>query len=104
MFLAGISMGADGAIGSTYNFMADKFVEIHRLFMNHEIDKAQKLQKEANRYITLLCRMGVMQGEKEILNQIGFDFGICRPPFGELTAEDKKVIAEEIVPFVKPLA
>jgi len=24
MFLAGLSMGADGGIGSTYNFMADK--------------------------------------------------------------------------------
>lgn len=25
MFLAGLSMGADGGIGSTYNFMADNY-------------------------------------------------------------------------------
>ena len=27
MFMAGLAMGADGGIGSTYNFMADKFVK-----------------------------------------------------------------------------
>ena len=32
MFLSGLSMGADGAIGSTYNFMANKFVLINELF------------------------------------------------------------------------
>ena len=30
MFLAGLSMGADGGIGSTYNFMADKFVKMRK--------------------------------------------------------------------------
>ena len=28
MLLAGLSMGADGAIGSTFNFMAEKFIKI----------------------------------------------------------------------------
>ena len=28
MCLGGLAMGADGAIGSTYNFMADKFLKI----------------------------------------------------------------------------
>ena len=28
MFLAGLSMGADGGIGSTYNFMAEKFIKM----------------------------------------------------------------------------
>ena len=32
MFVAGLSMGADGGIGSTYNFMAEKFIDIYNLF------------------------------------------------------------------------
>lgn len=100
MFLAGLSMGADGGIGSTYNFMADKFVKIKTLFEAGEIDKAQEIQKIANKIITVLCNIGVMQAEKEVLNQLGFDFGVCRHPFGEPTTEQKELITKEIIPFV----
>lgn len=100
MFLCGLSMGADGAIGSTYNFMADKFVKIKKYFEENNIAEAQKLQQEANRIITVLCKVGVMQAEKEVLNQLGFDFGVCRKPFGEPNDEQKALIAKEILPYV----
>ncbi len=100
MFLCGLSMGADGGIGSTYNFMADKFVKIHRLFKKGNITEAQKAQKEVNSIISVLCRIGVMQAEKEVLNQLGFDFGVCRHPFGEPTKEEKEMIAKIIIPYV----
>ena len=100
MFLAGLSMGANGGIGSTYNFMANKFVEIQKLFESGDIKAAQTIQKEANRIITILCQIGVMQAEKEVLNQLGFDFGVCRHPFGEPTAEQKDLIKKEIIPFL----
>ena len=103
MFLAGFSMGADGGIGSTYNFMADKFVKIHQLFENNQIAEAQALQKETNRIITLLCQIGVMQAEKEVLNQLGIPFGNCRRPFGEPTQEQKHLIAKEIIPYITAL-
>lgn len=100
MFLAGLSMGANGGIGSTYNFMANKFVEIQKLFEAGDIKAAQTIQKEANRIITILCQIGVMQAEKEVLNQLGFNFGVCRHPFGEPTAEQKDLIKKEIIPFL----
>ena len=101
MFLSGLSMGADGGIGSTYNFMADKFVTIQKLFSENRIPEAQEVQREANRIITLLCKFGVMQAEKEVLNQLGIDFGVCRKPFGTLTDEQKAIVAKEIIPYVK---
>ena len=76
MFLAGLSMGADGGIGSTYNFMANKFVKIKELFEQNRIAEAQEIQRVANHIITVLCKVGVMQAEKEVLNQLGFDFGV----------------------------
>jgi len=101
MFLAGLSMGADGGIGSTYNFMADKFVAIQKLFAEGKLAEAQKIQQEANRIIAVLCKVGVMQAEKEVLNQLGFDFGCCRHPFSEPTAEQKALIASEILPYIR---
>ena len=100
MFLSGLSMGADGGIGSTYNFLADKFVKIRQLFEQNKIAQAQQLQREVNRIIVILCNIGVMQAEKEVLNQLGLDFGICRKPFGEVTAEQKELIAKEIIPYI----
>lgn len=100
MLLSGLSMGADGAIGSTYNFMADKFVRILSLFREHKIDEARAAQNEANRIISILCKVGVMQAEKEILCQLGFDFGTCRHPFGTLTEDAKALIANEIIPYL----
>ena len=103
MFLAGLSMGADGGVGSTYNLMADKFVEIRRLFMNGEMAKAQALQKEVNRIIAVLCKIGVMASEKEVMNQLGMAFGAPRKPFAATTAEQNEMIAKEIMPFITPL-
>ena len=100
MLLSGLVMGADGAIGSTYNLMADKFVKIYELFNQGKIDEAQKIQQDANRIITVLCKIGVMPAEKEVLNQLGFDFGVCRHPFGEPTKEQKELIAKEIIPHL----
>lgn len=97
MLLSGLAMGADGGIGSTYNFMAEKFIEIKRLFNENKLEEAREVQKEANRIIAVLCKVGVMQAEKEIMNQLGFDFGCCRKPFGELNTEQKELVAKEIV-------
>lgn len=100
MFLAGLSMGADGGIGSTYNFMADKFVKIRQLFMENKIAEAQEIQHTVNKIVAVLFKVGLMPAQKEVLNQIGFDFGICKHPFGELDAQAKKLIADEVIPLL----
>jgi len=101
MLLSGLAMGADGGIGSTYNFMADKFVKIRALFGEGKLEEAREIQREANRIIAILCRIGVMQAEKEIMNQLGFDFGSCLPPFAKLNDEAKELIAKEVIPYIR---
>ena len=100
LIMSGLAMGADGAIGSTYNFMADKFVALREAYLSGDHKGASRLQAEANRIIALLCDMGVMQGEKEIMNQLGLDFGDCLPPFGKLTDEQKRSVSTEIIPYI----
>lgn len=100
MFLAGLSMGADGGIGSTYNFMADKFVKIKELFEQNKIAQAQEIQHTVNKIVAVLFKLGLMPAQKEVLNQIGLDFGVCRHPFGELDTQAKKTIEKEILPLL----
>lgn len=95
MLVAGLSMGADGGIGSTYNFMPKIILEIYNSFNNGDISAAQKAQEKANRIIADMIPYGVFQMEKEILNQLGVPVGECRKPFLPLSKEGKAK-AEEI--------
>lgn len=100
MCLAGLSMGADGAIGSTFNFMADKFVKIRELVTDNNVNAAREIQKDANTIIQALCKVGVFQGEKAVLDALGFDFGPARAPFAPLTDEQKKELLDTVLPLL----
>ena len=84
MCLAGLAMGADGAIGTTYNFMGGVFVAIRDAVRAGRMDAALTLQRRANRVIDTLVEVGVFPGAKAMLRMLGQDCGPCRPPFGGL--------------------
>lgn len=90
--LGGLSMGADGAIGSTFNFMADRFVGIKAFYDQGKLDEARALQKSANEIIAVLIKTGVFRGIKYILGQMGIECGDCRKPFSPLTEESKALL------------
>ena len=100
-FLAGLAMGADGAIGSTFNLMAEKFIKIRQLFAENKVAEAQAVQKEANAVIKALCKVGVMQGEKAVMDALGFDMGPARAPFGPLTQEQKDGLLATVMPLLE---
>lgn len=81
MFLSGMAMGADGGVGSTYNFMAEKFVKMYKLCGEGKFAEAKKIQAEANRIIKILIKVGVFAGEKAVLELMGIEMGGCRRPF-----------------------
>ena len=95
MFLSGLVAGADGAIGSTFNVMAEKFLQIRKLFLKGNLEEARAMQTSANNIISALCKVGVMAGEKAILCMMGLDFGKARRPFRELT-EDEMTFLENV--------
>ena len=103
MFLSGLIAGADGGIGSTYNFMADKFVLIQRLYREGRIGEARAIQHEVNEIIRVLCQIGVNAGEKAIMNLLGIDFGLCRRPFRSCTKEGYELLEREVLPRLTPL-
>lgn len=100
MFMAGLAMGADGAIGSTFNVMAEKFIRIQNLFAENKVKEAREVQKEANVIIRALCKVGVMQGEKALMDALGFNMGPARAPFGPLTEEQKRELFDTVLPLL----
>lgn len=87
-FLAGLAMGADGGIGSTYNYMGRLFVGMRLRFRDGDLAGAQALQRAANDMIDVIVGVGVMQATKALLTLQGVDCGPCRAPFAALSAGD----------------
>ena len=94
MFLSGLAAGADGGIGSTYNFMAEKYIAIEKAFRAGEIEAARAEQNRANNIIAVLLRGGIMAGAKAICRHLGLDLGECRRPFRPLTEEQERALIE----------
>lgn len=94
MFLSGLAAGADGGIGSTYNFMAEKYVAIEKLFRAGDLEAARAEQNRANNIIAALLQYGVMPSCKVLCRHIGLDLGECRRPFRALTEEQERMLID----------
>ena len=89
MLLSGLSAGADGGIGSTYNVLCPTIRKIYDAHRAGDCAAAQQAQHLANDMISLICKFGVFASIKAILGFEGMDFGACRKPFGALSAEGR---------------
>lgn len=88
MCLAGMVMGSDAAIGTTYNIMPRVFVAMRRAFEAGDVRQAMSLQVRANRVIRLLVRTGaVLAAVKAMLGWRGLPVGPVRPPLPPLSEE-----------------
>lgn len=90
IFLPALSAGARAGIGSTFNFMAGKFLRIMELFQEGNMEAALQEQNEANDTIEVLTHIGVFKGVKAALRMQGIDCGQCRKPFLPLTQEQEE--------------
>ena len=90
--ISGLAVGAKAGIGSTFNIMADKFVNLYRLFAENKLDEALVIQGEINRTVEVLLKVGIFKGIKEVLKIQGFDCGECRKPFLPLSEEEKRMV------------
>ena len=89
--LCGLAMGADGAIGSTYNVLGKRFLQIERLCLENDLAAARAAQHEANAIIEFLLNAGdVKAAVKYAFRQkYGIDVGCCRAPGGDVPEEWK---------------
>ena len=94
--LCGLSMGADGGIGSTYNIMPKTFAKIYNRFRAGDIAGAQEAQFKANRVIELLLKYDVVAGIKALLQRWGYDCGEQVYPKKVLEGDERRAFYAEI--------
>ena len=94
--VAALALGADGAIGSTFNFMYPHYARIYHAFRNGEIEKARELQIKANNIMNVCVDVGLFPAIKYILNKQGIAAGMPRKPFLPLTEKQKQKVDESL--------
>lgn len=87
--LCGLTMGADGGIGATYNVMPKLFAEIYRSYQDGDMETARAAQFKANKLIEILLKFGVVCGIKDMLGMIGYDCGEQVYPQKRFTEEER---------------
>ncbi len=90
----GRMMGANGAIGSTLNFMPGVYREIYKCLAAGDYATAQDWQVRANRVIEVLIAVGYPGTLKEVIRMIGFDCGHSRLPKFPLTEDQCRKLHE----------
>ena len=95
MLLSGLSAGADGGIGTTYNFMPEMFLSIYELFNSGRMKEANAVQSMANKIIAEVVSKGTLSASKQMINFSGLDYGVCREPLLPLDETAKNELYEK---------
>ncbi len=96
ILVAGLAIGARGAIGSTYNFMAPIFHEIIAAFDKGDLSTAREKQAAANAIIQIFIRHGGLPVGKAMMKMIGLDCGPVRLPLRTLSDTQQAQLRKEL--------
>lgn len=88
--MLGLLMGADAAIGSTYNVMPRLFVRLYEAVKAGRLEEAKPLQMKADDLIELMLSYDVISCCKLMLEKRGYDIGETNAPMKRLTAAQKE--------------
>ncbi len=84
MLLEGLIAGADGGIGTTYNFMLPTIKKIYGNFKNGNIKEAQRAQAQSAHVIEAMRPYALIPAVKAIMEQMGFAVGHATFPMKKL--------------------
>ena len=88
-FLCGLSMGADGGIGSTYNVMPEMYLRVYNAFRAGDLATATATQRKIASIVTELIRHPVIPSVKVVLEEMGYAVGQATFPMKRLTETEK---------------
>lgn len=87
ILLSALALGATGAVGSTYNYLAPLYNRVIAAFRAGRRDEALEQQLLAQRIIAVMVKHGGLSAGKAIMGLIGLDCGPLRLPLATLTAK-----------------
>ena len=85
LLLPALSIGAKGAIGSTYTFAAPHYLKTMALYLQCENEAARKNHAFMVEVIRVFARYPSVPAQKAIMKMLGFDMGPCRLPLVTLS-------------------
>ena len=85
--LPALSIGAKGAVGSTFNYAAPLYYKMIDAFKNNDLGTAALLQQQSIDMISLLGKYGGIATGKAYMKLIGVDCGGFRLPVKNMSAE-----------------
>lgn len=94
--LAGLALGASGAVGSTYNFAAPIYQRLIAAFEKNDFVTARAEQKRSVELVARLASVGYMGAAKSVMKMLGINVGPARLPHGRLDAEQEKALQADL--------
>ena len=95
MMLSSLVIGADVAIGPTYNFVPQIAVHIYDSFHKGDLKTALAYQNQLNEFISVMLG-GNMARWKAALTLLGFDMGYTVFPATPVSENDLKDLKEKL--------
>ena len=97
MLLMGLNAGADGGIGTTYNFQMENIRGVYDCFKRGDINAAREWQTKADRVIhALITDYMTIPATKAVLEAMGFAVGDAAFPMKRYTPEKKAEIVARL--------
>ena len=85
--LAALALGAQGAVGSSYNFGGPIYLRLIQAFQAGDLATARREQFRSVQLIQLVASYGYMGAAKAVMKMLGVDVGPARLPNASLTSE-----------------
>lgn len=104
ILLAALALGAPGAVGSTYNYMAPVYHRVIEAFNAGDFETARNFQTLAINIIAVMNRRGGLAAGKAMMKLIGYDCGPVRAPLQNPSPEALESLTRELKAVGFPLA
>lgn len=96
LLLPALSVGAAGAIGSTYTFAAPEYLKTVKLFKQGNTEAARKQHSFMVEAIRIFARYPSIPAQRAIMKMLGYDLGPCRLPLVTFTDEQYQKLYSEL--------
>jgi N-acetylneuraminate lyase len=96
MLLPALSVGAKGAIGSTYTFAAPLYLEVIKSFEEGDLEEARRKMLYLVEMVKILLKFPPIPAQKAIVKRLGIDLGPCRLPLTTLSDAEEASLYEQL--------
>jgi N-acetylneuraminate lyase len=93
--LPALSLGAPGAVGSTYNYAAPLYLDLMAAYEAGDIEQARHLQQRSIDMIRLLGKYGGIATGKAFMRLVGMECGAFRLPVRNMSAADFELFSRD---------